>query len=52
MITTSTDKAIRWSTAGAVIGVAVVATVVSYEHAYALRQRPRRYRSVLVANPM
>jgi hypothetical protein len=31
-----TDKAIRWSTAGAVIGVAVVAAVVSYEHAYAL----------------
>jgi hypothetical protein len=33
---TGTDKAIRWSTAGAVIGVAVVAAVVSYEHAYAL----------------
>jgi Protein of unknown function (DUF2637) len=31
-----TDKAIRWSTAGAVIGVAVVAVAVSYEHAYAL----------------
>jgi hypothetical protein len=31
-----TDKAIRWSTAVAVIGVAVVAAVVSYEHAYAL----------------
>jgi uncharacterized protein DUF2637 len=31
-----TGKAIRWSTAGAVIGVAVVAAVVSYEHAYAL----------------
>jgi hypothetical protein len=31
-----TDKAIRWSTAAAVIGVAVVAAVVSYEHAYAL----------------
>jgi Protein of unknown function (DUF2637) len=31
-----TDKAIRWSTATAVIGVAVVAAVVSYEHAYAL----------------
>lgn len=30
------DKAIRWSTAAAVIGVAVVAAVVSYEHAYAL----------------
>ena len=33
---TGTDKAIRWSTAAAVIGVAVVAAVVSYEHAYAL----------------
>jgi Protein of unknown function (DUF2637) len=31
-----TDKAIRWSTAAAVIGVAVVAAVVSYEHAYDL----------------
>jgi hypothetical protein len=31
-----TGKAIRWSTAAAVIGVAVVAAVVSYEHAYAL----------------
>jgi hypothetical protein len=31
-----TDKAIRWSTAGAVIGVAVVAAAVSYEHAYEL----------------
>jgi hypothetical protein len=31
-----TDKAIRWSTAAAVIGVAMVAAVVSYEHAYAL----------------
>jgi hypothetical protein len=31
-----TDKAIKWSTAAAVIGVAVVAAVVSYEHAYAL----------------
>jgi hypothetical protein len=31
-----TDKAIRWSTAAAVIGVAVVAAVVSYEHAYEL----------------
>jgi hypothetical protein len=27
---------IRWSTAGAVIGVAAVAAVASYEHAYAL----------------
>jgi Protein of unknown function (DUF2637) len=33
---TATDKAIRWSTAAAVIGVAVVAAVVSYEHAYEL----------------
>ena len=33
---TGTDTAIRWSTAAAVIGVAVVAAVVSYEHAYAL----------------
>jgi uncharacterized protein DUF2637 len=31
-----TDKAIRWSTAAAVIGVAVVAAVVSYEHVYEL----------------
>jgi hypothetical protein len=29
-------KIIRWSTAGAVVGVAVVAAVVSYEHAYEL----------------
>jgi hypothetical protein len=33
---TGTDRVIRWSTAAAVIGVAVVAAVVSYEHAYAL----------------
>jgi uncharacterized protein DUF2637 len=33
---TGADNAIRWSTAAAVIGVAVVAAVVSYEHAYAL----------------
>jgi Protein of unknown function (DUF2637) len=33
---TGTDKAIRWSTAAAVIGVAAVAAVVSYEHAHAL----------------
>jgi hypothetical protein len=33
---TGTDAAIRWSTAGAVIGVGVVAAVVSYEHAYDL----------------
>ena len=31
-----TDKAARWSTAAAVISVAVVAAMVSYEHAYAL----------------
>jgi hypothetical protein len=31
-----TDGIIRWSTAAAVVGVAVVAAVVSYEHAYAL----------------
>src|SRR5258708_10836436 len=30
------DRTIRWSTAAAVIGVAVVAAVVSYEHAYEL----------------
>jgi hypothetical protein len=33
---TGTGTAIRWSTAAAVIGVAMVAAVVSYEHAYAL----------------
>src|SRR5215471_18654476 len=33
---TGADRTIRWSTAGAVVGVAVVAAVVSYEHAYAL----------------
>jgi hypothetical protein len=33
---TGTGSAIRWSTAVAVIGVAAVAAVVSYEHAYAL----------------
>jgi hypothetical protein len=33
---TRTDKIIRWSTAGAVVGVAAVASVASYEHAYAL----------------
>jgi hypothetical protein len=32
---TGADKTIRWSTAAAVIGVAAVAAVVSYEHAYA-----------------
>ncbi len=33
---TSTGQIIRWPTAGAVIGVAAVAAVASYEHAYAL----------------
>src|SRR6266700_564947 len=33
---TSTDRAIRWSTAGAVVGVAAVAAVASYEHVYDL----------------
>ena len=33
---TGSDRIIRWSTAAAVIGVAVFAAVVSYEHAYAL----------------
>jgi Protein of unknown function (DUF2637) len=32
------DRVIRWSTAGAVLGVAAVASVASYEHAYALVQ--------------
>src|SRR6185437_7758782 len=35
-VVTRTGAAIRWSTTAAVIGVAVVAAVVSYEHAYAL----------------
>ena len=30
------DRVIRWSTAGAVIGVTAVAAVASYEHAYEL----------------
>ena len=30
------DRVIRWTTAGAVAGVAAVAAVASYEHAYAL----------------
>ena len=30
------DRIIRWTTAGAVLGVAAVAAVESYEHAYAL----------------
>jgi Protein of unknown function (DUF2637) len=32
------DRAIRWTTAGVVIGVAAVAAVASYEHAYDLVQ--------------
>jgi hypothetical protein len=35
---TAADRIIRWATAGAVIGVAAVAAVASYEHAYALVQ--------------
>src|ERR1700728_4335626 len=30
------DRVIRWSTAGAVVGVAAVAAAASYEHAYQL----------------
>ena len=30
------EHVIRWSTAGAVLGVAAVAAVASYEHAYDL----------------
>jgi hypothetical protein len=30
------DRVIRWTTAGAVVGVAAIAGVASYEHAYAL----------------
>lgn len=33
---TATDRVIRWTTAVAVVGVAPVAAVASYEHAYAL----------------
>jgi Protein of unknown function (DUF2637) len=33
---TAADRIIRWSTAGAVVGVAAVAAVASYEHAYDL----------------
>jgi hypothetical protein len=33
---TAGDRVIRWTTAGAVVGVAAVAAVASYEHAYAL----------------
>jgi hypothetical protein len=32
----TTEHVIRWSTAGAVLGVAAVAAVASYEHAYDL----------------
>jgi hypothetical protein len=30
------DRVIRWTTAGAALGVAAVAAVASYEHSYAL----------------
>src|ERR1700728_1841179 len=30
------DRVIRWSTAGAVVGVAAIAAAASYEHAYEL----------------
>jgi Protein of unknown function (DUF2637) len=33
---TAADRVIRWTTAGAVVGVAAIAAVASYEHAYAL----------------
>ena len=33
---TAADRVIRWTTAVAVVGVAAVAAVASYEHAYAL----------------
>jgi len=33
---TGTEQVIRWSTAGAVLGVAAVAAAASYEHAYEL----------------
>jgi hypothetical protein len=33
---TAAEHVIRWSTAGVVVGVAAVAAVASYEHAYAL----------------
>jgi hypothetical protein len=32
---TAADRVVRWSTAGVVVGVAAVAAVASYEHAYA-----------------
>jgi hypothetical protein len=37
------DRIIRWSTAGAVIGVAAVAAVASYEHAYDLCEHTVRW---------
>jgi hypothetical protein len=54
------DKAIKWSTAAAAIGVAAVAAAVSYEHAYALvrahgetgwtsRSRPARHSPCIAA---
>ena len=33
---TVADRVIRWTTAGAVVGVAAVSAVASYEHAYDL----------------
>jgi Protein of unknown function (DUF2637) len=33
---TAADRVIRWTTAGVVVGVAAVAALASYEHAYAL----------------
>src|ERR1700733_8817311 len=33
---TAVDQVIRWTTAGAGVGVAAIAAVASYEHAYAL----------------
>jgi hypothetical protein len=35
---TATEHVIRWSTAGAVVSVAAIAVVLSYEDAYALVQ--------------
>jgi hypothetical protein len=34
------DRVIKWTTAGAVLGVAAVAAVASYEHAYDLVRAP------------
>ena len=33
---TATEHVIRWSTAGVVVGVAAVAAMATYEHAYEL----------------